>query len=229
MKAKYFIIILLNINFFSILYSQTFNNKTVIMMTDSTKNHFYKQFKLTNKDNIVYAIEMYEDSVSYLLKKDNNKWIIIDTLTNHTSFGTYNDTPRIEITDFNFDSYTDLTITLLTNVNGNQWGKIFLFNPMTQQLQVISSAEDTNLYWTDGIWAAPEYNSEDSIIICKQLSGNTGMTYISRYKLIGMNAIPIEKELTDYTKAKIKNNKMTGIIERSFIGVNGIWMLIEEN
>lgn len=185
---------------------------------DGMKRHIFKEFQLSD-DEKMYAVEIYEDSISMLLVCENDNWKRINQLLDETSL--FSDTtcqifvPNIEITDFNQDGFLDIVAILNTNINGNQWGKIFLYNNENQILILLKSAEDS------GIWAEPIYNKQTKNIHCEQYSSAfSGRNYISTYRLEKYIAYPLEKEEHNMGYEKP--------IHRYYIGKKGKWKLKKE-
>jgi len=202
----------------------------IISCSDSTKRHIQKEFKLAKDDPSKYSIVINEDSISLLFININNTWKILDTIDK--SLTLYSDIfcniwfPYFEKTDFNKDGYIDLIVPMRTNVNGNLWTKIYLFNPKCNELQPIYSSEDTSQFWTSGIWSAPEYNQTDSTINCTNVSGAYGLFFTSKYKLHNFMIEPIEKNEDDTRAVDRRGN---GALHRRYIGKDGKWILIETN
>lgn len=189
----------------------------IIDLREATDSIFYKEFKLSPVDTQIYAWKAYEDSISYLMiKSPQSNWEILDTLIGATNFSNYNHVPRLEIKDFNKDGFMDIVAIMLTNVNGNQWGKIFLWDNQENSLGKLKSVETID-YWEKGIWAAPEYNTKDSSITCYNMASVTGVYYESIYKLKGMKATPICK----------KEEDMGNLKTLKYIGDGDSWKLVE--
>lgn len=195
----------------------------VIPCGDSIRRHIYKEFTGAYPP-AKYQIEIIEDSTSCLKYWHDNQWQIIDTLSAFTAiFGDIRnctiDFPNFAVQDFNEDGYQDIRCGLSTNVNGNSWGKLFLFNPMTRRVEIVPSAEGNQ------IWAAPSFNAKDKTIECVQVSGIYGLSYESTYKLEGMRAIPIRKIEEDFTGMGADGK---GGIKRIYRGKSGFWKLVKE-
>ncbi len=189
----------------------------IIDLRETADSIFYKEFKLSPMDTQMYAWKAYEDSISYLMvKSPQSDWKILDTLIGDTNFSNYNHVPRLEIKDFNKDGFMDVVAIMLTNVNGNQWGKIFLWDNKENSLVKLKSIETID-YWEKGIWAMPEYNVRDSTITCYNMASVTGVYYESIYKLKGMKAIPVCK----------KEEDMGNVKTLKYIGDENSWKRVE--
>ncbi len=179
----------------------------------------YQEFVLTGKKSNKYSIEILNDSNSVLSEYVNGLWKSMDTV-HHTFYIIDTNTllvPSFYVVDFNNDGNQDLLCWTVTNINGNRWTEIYLNDSNT-----LIKLENT----ADGIWANPEYNKNEGIITCEEVSGNFGVFYTSKYKLKGLKAFPIEKHETDNTEMVLKNGKYVGQIIRDYIGENGGWKII---
>ena len=201
-------------------------NGFLINCKGSSKRHILKQFNVVANSTATYRIEIYEDSVSTLSIKRQERWEIIDTLSDFTSLERGDASsceimvPSARVTDFNRDGYADLEIWIGSNVNGNVWEKLFLFNPKTKQLHILKNEAEG-----DNIWDTPEFEAKDSSIHCKTLSGNWGIHFESTYKLKYFQAIPIDKKEYDNTRMDMSGR---GAIYKHYVGHNRKWKLIKK-
>lgn len=195
---------------------------TIIPCGDSIVRHIRKEFYCTQPP-ARYALDILEDSTSLLQYWNNSAWETLDTLALWTTFFSELDCsfdfPHFFVEDFDEDGYQDLICGLMTNMNGNRWGKIFLFDASAGRLKRVPSAEE------DGIWAGPYFNPEDKTIREDQVSGVYGVSYTSIYKLEGHTAVPFRKEEIDNQGL---NAFGKGGIKREYIGKNGKWILKKE-
>ena len=168
-----------------------------------------------------YSIEIINDTVSILSRFENGNWQILDSIL-HTSYFISDSNklyiPSFEITDFNKDGFQDLTCWVETNMNGNYWIIIYLFNPKTNTLEKLRNTAEQD-EWE--IWDNPIYNPKDSTIKCICEASIYGLYFESKYKLINLKAVPIEKYEEDRTSGKY-------IINRYYKGIQGKWKIIKK-
>ena len=168
-----------------------------------------------------FKIHIINDSTSILSKLSDSNWIINDTLningvyawdTNKLAF------PFFKIVDFNRDGYKDLTCWISTNINGNQWLLIYLYDPQKRQYVKLKNKAESGNWNGNDIWDNPIYNVKDSTIDCITLAGVYGTSSDSKYKLFKFEAIPLYKKEED-------RNSVKTTIENYYIGKNGYWKL----
>lgn len=205
-------------------YTLKFNTKGLIQTNEGydLNNHILKtEFTLLGDFPTKYSVEIINNNESVIRRFENNKWETVDTIDQmYIEFLDSVDflIPSFSIEDFNKDGNQDLICWTGTNINGNEWVQIYLNDPKTKSLKIlINTAEKDSV-----IWDAPEYDENDSTIHCTLVSGNFGLSFESKYKLIGFTAIPIEKEEHDNTNM---NPEGKGAIYRYYIGKKGKWKL----
>jgi hypothetical protein len=176
-------------------------------------------FILKGKNNLKYSIEILNDTISILSKFENNKLFFVDSI--HQMYLIIDDTnkiffPTFEITDFNEDGNQDLICWTGTNVNGNRWVSIYLNNSQKKILEKLENTAESGYIWDD-----PIYNSKDSTVNCDRGAGAYGLSFESKYRLIGFTATPIEKRESD-------SRNVNYTIDKLYNGVNGKWKLKSE-
>lgn len=192
-----------------------------ISVYSNNKIHILKYVEYFNGQKEKYKIEIFQDSISTVFKLNEKNWkqlFIIDISTKIELDKTSQVIlPAFQLLDFNEDGFYDLKILSGTNIHGNQWTKLYLYNVLKKRLEILVNYAENS---TD--WDAPEYNFSDSTIHCQRLSNNWGVSFISSYKLKGNYAIPLEKQEEDNTDMNILGK---GRIVKYYIGVKKKWKL----
>ena len=179
------------------------------------------EFTLQEKELSKYSIEILSDSNSVLSKFNDGKWQVFDTIWHGFLQTDTNEilVPSYWVMDFNKDGYQDFMCWVMTNMNGNRWTQIYLYNPNKNRIEKLNNdAEESDT------WAAPEYNEKDSTIHCTEVSGNYGSSYESEYKLEYFIARPLKKVEIDNMS---KNYKGKGGVKRIYKGENGKWVVVK--
>lgn len=160
---------------------------------------------------------------------NNDHWQAIDKIDERTAIWTdlkcNLEIPLCYREDFNQDGFEDLLLMVMTNVNGNQWTRIYLYDPSTDQLKRIKSAERDGGD-ESGIWAAPTYHPADSTIHCTEICGQYGIYYESTYKLRGLTPIPLFKKEEDSYQRDYRGRN---VYYRQYKGYRGGWKLMKQS
>lgn len=181
----------------------------------TSDNKILHEFELSGDNSIRCALTVIANESVVFSQYINEHWQTIDTL----GYSIFSDvTPVFKITDFNQDGNEDFMFRSHTNVNGNDWEKIFLNNPSTGQLQKLHTTPDE-----EDVWSAPEYNPKTKTISCTLVSGNYGLSADYTYRLDGFTAIPLKKVEQDNTQLNAITGE--GAQKRIYIGKNSKWVL----
>jgi len=183
------------------------------------KSEFRQEFKINDQQ---YCIEIINDSTSVFSLYNSSQWQVIDSISLILFIVDTNRmiTPEFTIQDFNNDGFDDFLCWPFTDIHGNQWTFIYLYDPSTSRIvKLFNHAEKTF------IWDNPNYDTTKQQISCELLSGVLGTHIESTYYLKGLIAEPLEKTIIE--------NSMSGetIIskERHYKGKNGHWKRISKH
>lgn len=173
------------------------------------------EFTLPVEPPVQYAIEIIHSNMAVLSVAVDGKWVFADSIAHH-ELGIDSimvEMPQFSLTDFNQDGYPDLNCWIGTNMNGNRWMTIFLFNPATHTLERLrNTAEQAE--WE--IWDNPEYDPANGTINCFRMASAYGVSFESQYRLVGLRAFPVKKTVED-------RSSMRRIIHQYYVGVDGQW------
>lgn len=222
--------VVLSLHFFGIIalaqgndtsYSIRFHSK--FNTEDIHRDTLKKTFILNGDSSQIYSIKIINDSTTLLSKFYNNKSYFIDTLSHLfvSEFSGEIIIPGFTITDFDKDGDQDLLCFLFTNIHGNIWTAIFLFDEKNKTLVKLIDPGDS-----DDIWDAPEFNGTTNGIKCKRISGVYGISYESSYYLDGLIAYPLDKREEDTSQLNSATGK--GGVIRLYTGKSGRWELVCE-
>lgn len=176
-----------------------------------------EEFKLRGT-NVKYQLRPLNDSLTVLYRGEG-KSFVLQEIIRHT-FWTMR---RVEdgmifsefkLVDFNKDGYEDLLCWTASNVNGNEWTLIYLYDPEKQKLvKLYNNADHTD------IWDMPRYNPKNSTIKCELFSSAYGYSSESIFKLKKIAAYPLKQTCWDSTHPDV-------IITKKYIGLGDKWKLI---
>jgi hypothetical protein len=122
--------------------------------------------------------------------------------------------PYLNKLDFNQDGFEDLQVVLGTNMHGNIWSVVYLFDPISRNLKPIQGLEDVpNL----------NFDRKTSIIWNETNRGVYGRSERSFYKLKGFRAYPLKKAEQDFTSYNVGIQKL-----RLYIGKGRKWKLVKQ-
>ena len=174
------------------------------------------EFVAGGQSGTLYAIDIVDDTTSYLSKSETDGWRRIDTII-HIGITMYGpdklELPLYQLTDFNRDGFVDLVCQIETNMNGNRWTTIYLFHPQHGGLEKLRNTAEMDAW---EIWDNPEYYPADSTIHCVREASLYGIYIESTYQLRDFKAWPLEKYVEDRTSAR-------SISYRYYIGREGKW------
>lgn len=194
---------------------ETNNEQDSINWTSGNK--LCHEFELNGDTPIRCALTVIADESVIFSQYINEQWQTIDTLRYSGFPGV---TPAFRITDFNRDGNEDFMCWTHTNVNGNEWEQIFLNNPATGELQKLHTTSDE-----EDVWCGPQYNPKTKIISCTLVSGTFGLSADYTYRLDGLKAIPLKKQVQDNTQINAITGE--GAETYEYIGKNGKWKLVK--
>lgn len=122
--------------------------------------------------------------------------------------------PYLNKIDFNQDGYEDLQVVLGSNMHGNIWSVVYLFDPVSRTLKPIQGLEDVpNL----------NFDRKTSIIWNETNRGVYGISERSFYQLKGFRAYPLKKAEQDFTSYHVGIQK-----SRFYIGKGRKWKLVKQ-
>lgn len=75
------------------------------------------------------------------------------------------------------------------------------------------------------MWCGPQYNAKTKVISCILVSGTFGLSADYTYRLDGLTAIPLKKQVQDNTQINAITGE--GAETYEYIGKNGKWKLIK--
>ena len=179
------------------------------------KERLESEFELKGKNTLRYLIKLVNDSIGELWQYKSGSWDFQEQLTFSSWTIRRIDVNKLysefRLTDFNQDGNTDLTFCHASNINGNNWTKVFL-NDGNRLVSLYNTAEESY------IWNDPQYNPKTKAINTELYSGAYGIQNTASYKLTGLIATPIQKEETDLTHQE-------KFIITTYKGVKGKWKL----
>lgn len=175
------------------------------------------EFVLEGKTPLKYNMTLENDTVASLYRYENEKWVLQEEMK-YESYFLYRDENELishfRIEDFDKDGDEDLLCWIFSNVNGNEWTKVFLNDQENKKL--------ISLYDTAGetdIWDRPEYDEKTGVINCTLDGSAFGTSAESSFRLENLTAIPIKMHYQDRsTSAKY-------IVDFYYVGKNGKWKL----
>jgi hypothetical protein len=182
-----------------------------------TKEQLESEFELKGRNTLRYRIKLINDSIGELWQYRSGSWNLQEQL----AFSSWT-IRRVDVnklysefclTDFNQDGNTDLTFCHASNINGNNWTKVFL-NDGNRLVSLYNDAEGSY------IWDDPQYNAKTKTINTELYSSAYGIQNTASYKLTGLTATPIKKEESDLTHEE----KVT---VTTYKGVQGNWKLVK--
>ncbi len=103
-------------------------------------------FLLKGKHNSQYIIENINDTLSIIYRLKKKNYFFIDSIIHQDcSFECEQLVPSFTIHDFNKDGNQDLSCWAYSNINGNQWTYIYLFNDKKNRLVSLLNTSETRL------------------------------------------------------------------------------------
>lgn len=181
---------------------------------------------------LFYSLKQENDSIISLLRHDypegedfdmdREKFVIQDTIKYNGWVTSYDEdnlhVPSYNFIDFDKDGNEDLIFYISTDVYGTMQTLIYLNDQKNKKLvRLYNTAENT------AIWYTPQYDLKTGIITCKRLSGRTGVSFTSTYRLNKQIAIPLQKKEQDYANRNKETGKGGKI--NHYTGKNGKWLL----
>jgi hypothetical protein len=120
---------------------------------------------------------------------------------------------NFKIIDFDHDGNEDLLCWVFSNINGNVWTIIYLYDPKQQKLVKLQNTVDHTDIWND-----PEYRLKTSTINCSLYGSAFGNSEESSYKLEkNHSVIPLKKH--------IESRSQESVIDYKYVGEKGKWKL----
>jgi hypothetical protein len=183
---------------------------------------FRYEFQLSGRQPGRYALAGVEDSATRLFYDDGPGWKLLDRVTEESSLAFGDDQapmiPAYTVQDINFDGYPDLTAWISSNINGNQWTKLYVYDSVRQRLQLLSNTAEGS-----DIWDGPRFFRADSVR-CERFSGVFGLQFESLYRWDGLRLLPVSKVELDFRSANPLTGK--GARRRWYAGRGARWRLL---
>jgi len=172
-------------------------------------------FTLAGPIPLRYKMRLVNDTLAQLYRF-NNGWQHGEDMQYVSSFFERFENDNLlhtnfEISDFDKDGDEDLICWVFDTMNGNGWSHIYLNDQETLKLVKLKNIED------EGYWVLPRYDASTGNIICSEFGSELAPSYIAKYQLNGLEALPINKNCRWHNE---DNDEYY-----TFKGSNGEWVL----
>lgn len=180
------------------------------------------EFTLGGNTPLKYSMQLHNETIASLSRYENDQWILQEDMKYESYFmyrkkGEDGDEDKLisnfRIEDFDKDGDEDLLCWIRSNMNGNEWTRVFLNDQENKKLvRLINTAYDID------IWDMPRYDEKTGIINCTLHGSAFGCSAESSYKLENLTTTPIEKHYQVRTSGRY-------VEDLYYTGENGKWKL----